>query len=186
MMPPESVRPHISPYTGRFSASHRPTLSGKKKRRVIERDGRCVRCGSRDELTVDHQVPASQGGTNSMANLVTLCYLCNQRKARAEAQLGPTGVVDFARARTSGEVLQVVARCPPQARIGTRFTLFGTDGTVRSGVYAGYGQTGKMPAHLYFRLLNSLPVRSSAGGHTVSRSEQDPSLSYAARQYASI
>ena len=145
----------LGPYTGRFSAAHRPTLNGKKKRKVIERDRRCLNCGGHDRLTVDHKIPVSQGGTNSMNNLETLCYLCNQRKARKEANRGPSGVVDFVRCRIADGILEVVARCPPNAAVGNRFTLYGTDGTTSFAQYEGYVRTGKMPARLLFRILST-------------------------------
>ncbi len=33
-----------------------------------------------DHRTVDHRVPRSRGGTDSLRNLVFACYACNQRK----------------------------------------------------------------------------------------------------------
>ena len=43
----------------------------------------CQYCGEmpgRQELTVDHVLPRSQGGAHSWQNLVTACKPCNQRK----------------------------------------------------------------------------------------------------------
>lgn len=46
----------------------------------------CFYCGvafapeGPDHRTVDHRVPKSQGGTDSLRNLVFACYACNQRK----------------------------------------------------------------------------------------------------------
>lgn len=48
--------------------------------------GECFYCGvvfapeGPDHRTVDHRVPRSQGGTDSLRNLVFACYTCNQRK----------------------------------------------------------------------------------------------------------
>jgi len=51
------------------------------RRMVLERDGgSCTDCGSTENLTVDHIVPLSRGGTSIPANLVTLCEQCNVRK----------------------------------------------------------------------------------------------------------
>ena len=45
---------------------------------VLERDGyKCVKCGTNDTLHVHHIVHRSDGGTNSINNLVTLCQNCH-------------------------------------------------------------------------------------------------------------
>lgn len=52
------------------------------RRRILARDKhRCVECGSTKELTLDHIVPQSRGGTGRVGNLQTLCAPCNRRKA---------------------------------------------------------------------------------------------------------
>lgn len=46
----------------------------------------CFYCGvgfapeGPDHRTVDHRIPRSRGGTDSLRNLVFACYACNQRK----------------------------------------------------------------------------------------------------------
>lgn len=53
----------------------------KKRIRVFMRDGyKCVLCGIEDDLTIDHIIPVSRGGSNRMKNLQTLCRTCNQNK----------------------------------------------------------------------------------------------------------
>ncbi len=48
---------------------------------VFKRDrNRCVYCGSKDSLTIDHVHPKSQGGRDSWDNLVTACQKCNAKK----------------------------------------------------------------------------------------------------------
>ena len=48
---------------------------------VTRRDrSRCLRCGRRDQLTVDHIVPRARGGTSTLDNLQTLCRQCNGTK----------------------------------------------------------------------------------------------------------
>ena len=45
--------------------------------------GRCHYCGQAippKQLTMDHVVPLSRGGTSTKANLVTTCKDCNNRK----------------------------------------------------------------------------------------------------------
>ena len=48
---------------------------------IKARDGhKCVYCGSKENLTVDHVRPKSKGGTDTADNLVTACRPCNQAK----------------------------------------------------------------------------------------------------------
>jgi hypothetical protein len=47
---------------------------------VLARDGRCVRCGGHDDLTVDHIFPRCMGGTNALPNLRILCRSCNSAR----------------------------------------------------------------------------------------------------------
>jgi len=45
---------------------------------------RCMYCGDqfrRDDLTIDHIIPKSRGGTNSWKNVVACCKPCNHKKA---------------------------------------------------------------------------------------------------------
>lgn len=53
----------------------------KKKYLVFEKDNyTCCFCGSKLQLTIDHIVPKSKGGTNAIENLQTLCNSCNNKK----------------------------------------------------------------------------------------------------------
>lgn len=48
---------------------------------IYRRDGyKCLYCGSKDSLTLDHVLPKSKGGPNSWTNLVTCCMKCNVTK----------------------------------------------------------------------------------------------------------
>ena len=40
---------------------------------------RCLRCGTDKELTADHIIPRSQGGSDDVNNLRVLCRSCHQR-----------------------------------------------------------------------------------------------------------
>src|SRR5262252_7359582 len=55
------------------------------RRNLLKRDHwTCQYCGVQpgsDELTIDHVVPRSQGGTSTWENCVLACVACNKRKA---------------------------------------------------------------------------------------------------------
>ena len=64
--------------------SKRKSFKQSKRETVLSRDKyRCVKCGGRECLTVDHIVPLSLGGSNLLANLQTLCQPCNVAKGAA-------------------------------------------------------------------------------------------------------
>jgi 5-methylcytosine-specific restriction endonuclease McrA len=74
-----------------FRRRHRPVRFSRVN--IYARDRYlCQYCGHKApiaELTFDHVVPRSQGGTTSWTNIVTSCYLCNRRKAnRTPEQAG--------------------------------------------------------------------------------------------------
>jgi len=52
----------------------------KIRQLVINRDGCCQRCGTEDNLSVDHIVPRKLGGDDSLSNLEVLCASCNSSK----------------------------------------------------------------------------------------------------------
>ncbi|MFS8868105.1 HNH endonuclease [Synechococcus sp. H65.1] len=68
----------------------RLTIKGKERswrvppvnrREVLRRDHHtCQYCGSTHNLTLDHVVPLSRGGSHTWDNVVTACERCNQRK----------------------------------------------------------------------------------------------------------
>lgn len=51
------------------------------RQNIFKRDGyKCVYCGSRSKLTIDHMIPRSRGGRDSWHNLVSACQRCNTEK----------------------------------------------------------------------------------------------------------
>ena len=57
------------------------TIPSDVKRRVWRRDcGRCVGCGSNENLEYDHVIPVSKGGSNTERNVQLLCEHCNRKK----------------------------------------------------------------------------------------------------------
>ena len=63
------------------------TLSSSEARRLWRRkikerwDYECAYCGSNKDLTIDHIVPRSKGGTDFTKNVVCCCHDCNQSKS---------------------------------------------------------------------------------------------------------
>lgn len=48
---------------------------------VWQRDqGKCVKCGSAEQLEYDHIIPISRGGSNTERNVQLLCEACNRGK----------------------------------------------------------------------------------------------------------
>ena len=66
-------------------------LEGKRKpipiklrAEVFRRDNHlCLKCGAEDGLSIDHILPVSKGGQNTLDNLQTLCMPCNVSKGVA-------------------------------------------------------------------------------------------------------
>lgn len=56
-------------------------MTQEQKEEIKIRDGgKCVKCGSVEELTIDHVIPLSRGGYDIKENAITLCRTCNMRK----------------------------------------------------------------------------------------------------------
>lgn len=75
----ENEKQHLKHRLKKYkNTSHVPKSVRKA---VYERDNHtCQCCGIKEDLTLDHIVPRSRGGSNDMNNLQTLCKSCNFRK----------------------------------------------------------------------------------------------------------
>lgn len=61
-----------------------------RKEQILRRDGgACLRCGSTDNLTIDHIHPLAKGGHDGDDNLQTLCFACNQAKGDRSVSYQP-------------------------------------------------------------------------------------------------
>lgn len=60
----------------------RPSISQSVKDKVWNRDGgKCVQCGSNENIEFDHIIPFSKGGSSTYRNLQILCENCNRSKS---------------------------------------------------------------------------------------------------------
>lgn len=64
------------------TSANRKRLSPKLRRRVLA-SGRCAKCGSTEQLQVDHIIPIVLGGSCHESNLQPLCAPCNRSKWRS-------------------------------------------------------------------------------------------------------
>ncbi len=59
----------------------RAAIPSEQRQRIYDRDGNaCLKCGARDDLTLDHIHPWSLYGPDTDENLRTLCRSCNSSK----------------------------------------------------------------------------------------------------------
>lgn len=65
------------------SRTHKTNLQARAD--AISRDGaKCAECGATERLEVHHIKYRSQGGTDELNNLITLCAHCHAEKHKAE------------------------------------------------------------------------------------------------------
>jgi len=65
-------------------AARREQIPDEVKIFVWRRDGgRCVKCGSKENLEFDHIIPISKGGSNTARNIQLLCEKCNREKGNS-------------------------------------------------------------------------------------------------------
>ena len=83
------IKDEISQFKSTYS-NPKQTLPKKRSRRITQtvkdkvwnRDGgKCVECGSNENLEFDHIIPHSKGGANTYRNIQLLCEPCNRSKS---------------------------------------------------------------------------------------------------------
>jgi hypothetical protein len=93
MMERAGAKIRIEQTARREPIAGRTPIPESVRHEVWRRDrGRCVDCGSRENLEFDHIVPWSKGGSNTARNLELRCEICNRRKAAkfsSTARLSP-------------------------------------------------------------------------------------------------
>jgi 5-methylcytosine-specific restriction endonuclease McrA len=60
------------------------SVSTKLKKQIAEGTAICVKCGSKENLTIDHIVSIAKGGKTEEGNLQIMCAKCNEEKADKE------------------------------------------------------------------------------------------------------
>lgn len=50
-----------------------------RDRHVRHMERKCAECGITNDLSVDHEIPLSDGGSNGMSNIRILCMPCNRK-----------------------------------------------------------------------------------------------------------
>ena len=79
------VRKYAKPYID--TSGERQPIPGDVRKVLLAIAGyKCQRCGSRDNLEIDHVVPHSWGGSSGMHNLQVLCRECNRQKSNRSAR----------------------------------------------------------------------------------------------------
>ena len=65
-----------------YEGYQRKNIPSNLRKIIWKRDnGRCVKCGSENDLHYDHIIPVSKGGGTSIENLEILCEECNLSKS---------------------------------------------------------------------------------------------------------
>ena len=86
----------------------RPRVKLTRKEVFIRDHYTCQYCGRQaHDLTIDHVVPKSKGGSHAWDNLVSACKTCNHRKG----------------GKSLGEARMMLRRQPIEPRAGTYYTI---------------------------------------------------------------
>lgn len=73
---------------GLYRMANKSEISKTAALKIFERDQyKCTRCGSTEDLTIDHIFPRNIGGTNAETNLRVLCRSCNSKRPTSGNEL---------------------------------------------------------------------------------------------------
>lgn len=82
LVPALQAEPRRYPVIRTKRTEDRAPIGQKDRIYVYQRDNfRCLQCGRRENLTLDHIVPWSAGGSDDVDNLRTLCWTCNEYRS---------------------------------------------------------------------------------------------------------
>lgn len=78
---PEKARAKIRRYRARKNNAPGDGVTAKQWKRILKRYGnKCLRCGTKEDITMDHVVPLVRGGAHDPSNVQPLCFNCNSGK----------------------------------------------------------------------------------------------------------
>lgn len=71
------------PYTDEQNSfkANRPSKAQRLRMRKNIKMAKCAYCHATENLTIDHKIPISKGGTSAKSNLQCLCSRCNGMKS---------------------------------------------------------------------------------------------------------
>ena len=119
------VRPSRHPAFTRFNVFLRDRFS-------------CQYCGSREDLTFDHLVPRSKGGTTTWKNVVAACSNCNLRKGdlrpRRGAHVAGADALSAERQRSAPERPPLSAQLSARKLDGLSLLGFGPGAVTRGNM----------------------------------------------------
>jgi len=103
---------------------HTYDVSNTDRDGVFNRDERqCLKCGSPENLSLDHIVPLASGGDNSTNNLQTLCKTCNSSKGNSTKDYRKSNVDSMLSQRKANDS----AYCPTDSLLLIPDSLINTE-----------------------------------------------------------